>query len=206
MTLFELIWDVLSLNRAPFEALLARPGRLRLALGVVFSAGLSRTLGQSFVLFANSVKRRRFIISLVVGAALYVFGFLFLVSSIWLVAHYGLRLEQSLARVVAAVGVAYAPYLFSFFMLTPYFGSFFGVVLSVWNLAAILVALSVTLGTGLMEALVCSALGWLLLQVAERTLGRPLQALRLTLRQLAAGKRLELGRAQLQDLIRRGRK
>lgn len=206
MITLELVGQVLGLQRAPFETVLAVPGGLRLALGVVFAAGLSLSLGQSVVLFANHVRRSRFIASLIVGAALYVFGFLFLVASIWLVASYGFGREQSFVPVVRAVGLAYAPYLFGFFILTPYLGSFFSVVLSLWNLSALLIALGVTLNLSLLQALLCSALGWLLLQIAGRTVGRPIQALAGLTRRLAAGKQLELNRQRLQDLIRRGRR
>ena len=202
----ELIGQVLALQRAPFETMLQEPGGLRLAFGVVFTAGLSLGLGQSVVLFANHVRRSRFITSLLVGGVLYVFGFLFLVISIWLVAKYGFGRDQFFTPIVRAVGLSYAPFLFGFFVLTPYLGSFFAVFLSLWNLIALLIALDVTLDLSLLQALLCSALGWLLLQVAGRTIGRPIQTLARFTRRLAAGQTLEFNRQRLQDLIRRGRR
>ena len=202
----DLIPQVLALKRAPYEALLASGGGLRLALGVVFVAGLSQALGQSVVLFVNQVRPRRFVASLIVGAALYVIGFLYLVASIWFVARYGLGREQAFTTVVRGVGLAYAPYLLSFFVLTPYLGSFFSLLFSVWSLVAVLLALTVLLKLTLLQAALCSVVAWLLLRVAERTVGRPLRSVASFARQVAAGRPLEQSRARLRDLIRRGRR
>ena len=87
MTGLELVSQALRLNEAAFSQVMASGG-LRVALVTVFFAGLSNALGQSVVLFANEVKPRRFVASLVVGALLYVFGFLFFAASIWLVAQF----------------------------------------------------------------------------------------------------------------------
>ncbi len=197
----ELVPQVLRLSREPFELLLGAEG-LRWAILMVFLAGLSQALGQSVVLFANRVRPHRFAASLLVGAALYVFGFFFLVFSIWLVARYGFDRLQPLRTVTRLVGLAYAPYLFSFFILTPYFGSFISVALSLWSLAAVLVALKVLFGFSFWQGLLCSALGWLLLQITQRTLGRPVQRLADALRHFAAGTRLELRREKLEAFIR----
>lgn len=201
----ELISQVLILSRVPYRFVQSGEEGLRLALGVVFVAGLSQALSQSVVLFAYRVRPRRFVLSLVVGAGVYLFGFLFLVSSIWFVARYAFGEARPLLVVVRTVGLAYAPYLFSFVVLTPYFGSFFSVALSLWSLSAIMLALSVIFGLTLFQALLCSALGWLLLQVVQRTVGRPVQALARAARRLAAGQRLEFTSASLRDLIRKGR-
>ena len=141
MDSLELISRALRLERAPFVSLLTSPNSLFISLTVVFLAGLSRGLGQSLVLFVNRIKPRRFSFSLVVSALLYVFGFLFSVLSIWFLATLLFDKTQHFRLVVKVVGLSYAPYLFGVFILTPYFGSFFSMVLAVWRLAALLVAL-----------------------------------------------------------------
>ena len=203
--MLELVLQALLLQRAPYETLLTLPGGLSLALGVVFAAGVAQTVGQSVVLFAARVRPHRFVASLLVGAAVYLFGFLFLVLSIWLVARYGFEQAGNLRPVVRAVGLAYAPYLFSFIILTPYLGAFFSVTLSLWSLSATLLALQVTLGLSLIQAFLCSVLGWLLLQLLQRTVGRPVQALAQSLRRLTAGARLEFDAEKLREAVRRGR-
>lgn len=184
---FSSIAQVLRLEAAPFETLRS----LRFALIIVFLAGLSQTLGQSVVLFANQVKPRRFVASLLAGALIYSVSFLFFSASIWLVARYGFGLDKPFHLSVRAVGLAYAPYLLSFFTLAPYLGSFIGIVLSLWSFAAILTALQVIFGLTLWQAVACSALSWLLLQVFQRTVGRPLQRLSRWIRRIVAGGRLE---------------
>jgi hypothetical protein len=202
----ELVPQVLRLQSEPFQAVLASGHGFRLMFAVVFLAGVSQALGQSVVLFANRVRPRRFVASLILGAALYVLGFFLLMTSIWLVARYGFDRAQPLGTVFRVAGLAYAPYLFSFFVLTPYLGSFIAVGLSLWSLAAILVALQVLFGMTLLQALLCSAIGWLLLQLLQRTVGRPVQRFAVATRSFVAGQRLELSRQQLEDLLRRPRR
>jgi hypothetical protein len=184
---FSSISQVLRLETTPFETLRS----LRFALIIVFLAGLSQTLGQSVVLFANQVKPRRFVASLIAGALIYSVSFLFFSASIWLVARFGFGLDQPFHLSVRAVGLAYAPYLFSFFTLAPYLGSFIGIALSLWSFAAILVALQVIFGLTLLQAVACSALSWLLLQIFQRTIGRPLQRLSRWVRRWVSGVSLE---------------
>lgn len=194
----NLISSALRLEGSAFTAVMSLP-HLRIALIVVFLAGLSNSLGQSVVLFVNKVKPRRFIASLVLGGILYVLGFLFYAFSVWLVEQFLFERDASFRSMVKVVGLAYSPYLFSFFILTPYFGSFISVALSLWSLAAILIALIATLNLTIWQALTCSVLGWLLLQILGRTIGRPLQALTLLTKRITAGTRLELSPKQLLD-------
>lgn len=181
------IAQVLRLEPQPFESLRS----LRFALLTVFWAGVSQSLGQSVVLFANRVKPRRFIASLLVGALIYLASFAFFALSIWLVTRVAFGLDKPLEVSVRAVGLAYAPYLLSFFALAPYLGSLINLLLALWNFAAILVALQVIFGLSVWQAVACSAASWLLLQIFQRTVGRPLQRLSRWLKRLAAGGKLE---------------
>jgi hypothetical protein len=89
--------------------------------------------------------------------------------------------------VAAVVGLAYAPQLLAFFELTPFLGNPFGLLLSLWSMVAIVVAVRVGLGLETWQAVVASGLGWLLIQVWRRTLGRPIYALGQWLERRAAG-------------------
>ena len=190
MTELRLIGQALALDSSAFLQIIELES-LRIALLVVFLAGLSNALGQSIVLFANEVKPRRFVASLVLAAIIYVSGFLFFAFSIWLVENFIFGRDEPFISMVKVVGLAYSPYLFSFFILTPYFGSFISVALSLWSLAAILVALHATLALSFWQAFLCSALGWGLVQLVNRTLGRPVHALTQTGKRLVAGTKLE---------------
>lgn len=186
-----LIPGALALDPEAFRRLAEHPAGWRLALWVVFLAGLSSGVGQSLVLFANRVRPHRFVVSLVVSAGLYLFGFVAWALSVWLAADLIFGREASVYAVSRAIGLGYSPYLFGFFVLTPYLGSFIAVALSIWSLLAILVAVQTTLQMTLPQALVSSAAGWLLLQVSQRTIGRPLTWAAGRLRSAVAGTRLE---------------
>lgn len=187
----ELIGAALWLRPDAFAALELRPGSLRLALWVVLLAGLSSALGQSLVLFVNEVKPRRLVASLLLSALLYAFSFAFWVLSIWLVAGQVFDRDRELIEVARTVGLAYAPQLFGFFALTPYFGNAISTALSIWVLLATVTATRVVFGVSPEVAVACTALGWLLLFVAQRTVGRPLTWLARRLRRLVAGSRLD---------------
>lgn len=112
MGALDLIGQALRLRPEAFALLETQPGGLRLALWVVFFAGLSSALGQSLVLFVNRVTPRRLIASLVVSAGIFAVSFLFWVASIWLVAGQLFDRDRLFIDVVRAVGLAYAPQLF----------------------------------------------------------------------------------------------
>ena len=197
----SLLGRVLTLREEPFAWVMREPAGLRLALAVVVLAGLSEALGQSVVLFANRVKPRRFVASLFLSAGLYTAGFVLWALSVWLVGTYVFDAQQTLRTVTKAVGLAYAPYLFAFFILTPFWGDGVSVALSLWSLLAVLVAVQVTLSLTLAQALLCSALGWVLLQLLRRTVGRPVIWGVLWLRGRIAGVPLITGREALQELL-----
>lgn len=190
MGALDLVRQALALDPQAFAAAEGGPYSLRLALTVVFLAGLSSALGQSVVLFAARVKPRRFAASLLLQAAIFVAVYLFWTLSIWGVARVVFHELRPFRDIAMAVGLAYAPQLFGFFVLTPYLGSFFGVVLSVWNLLAITIAAHVVFDLGLWQALACSALGWVLLQLAQRTVGWPVGWLARRARHWVAGRPL----------------
>lgn len=201
LSAFDLVRGVFALDPSVFSALERQDAPLRLALGVVFLAGLSTALGQSVVLFAARVKPRRFAASLLLQAAIFVGAYLFWTLSIWLLATTVYDVVEPYRSTLAAVGLAYAPQLLGFFVLVPYLGSFIGVALSIWNLLAITVAGTVVFGLELPQSLLCSAGGWLLLQLAQRTIGWPVGRLTRWLRGAVAGASLE----RLDELLRRGR-
>ncbi len=168
---------------------------------VVVLAGFSEALGQSVVLFASRVKKRRFVFSLLFSAFVYTFSFFFLTLSIWLVSSQVFGRAVGFDVVMRAVGLGYAPYLFSFFVLAPYFGNPIGLFLSVWSLVAVNRGVQVVLDLNLWQALLCTFLGWLLLQVLQRTVGRPFIGGVRWLRRRVAGAPLATSRKELRELF-----
>ncbi|MFZ4851187.1 MAG: hypothetical protein ACOYL7_18850 [Caldilinea sp.] len=172
---------------------------LRYALSIVLLAGVSESLGQSVVLFLNRVRPRRFVLALSIAIASHIVGYLLWVSTIWLVGGLLLPQRQPWHQVAAVVGLAYAPQLFAFFELTPYLGNLIWGFLSLWSMAAIVVALQSGLGLELWQALSVSGLGWVLMQALRRTVGRPILFLQAWLQRRAAGVPLTV---RLEDVAR----
>ncbi len=188
MSLVELIGGALALDPDAFRALVvADPTRLRLGLFVAFLAGLSLATGQSVALFAVGVAPRRFAASLLLQAALFVSGFLVWATSVWWLGGVAFDAPRSWRDVVAATGLAHAPQLFGVLVLAPYFGAALYVALSIWTLLASLVATATLLDLSFAEAAVCAAGGWLLVQLLQRTIGRPFTTIAKRLRRRVAG-------------------
>lgn len=170
----ETIQQALGLNPEIFRLVTLASDGLLIALAVVALAGLSEAVAQSLVLFINRVSPQRFGLALMLSTGSHMIGYLFWTATIWLLGVYIFDREVSYGVVSRAVGLAYAPQLLGFFVLTPYLGSLFALVLSVWSLLATVVALQSGMNLTVWQALACSGLGWLLVQAWRRTLGRPL--------------------------------
>jgi hypothetical protein len=184
---FETIQQALALEPQIFVQISQAQQGLLIAISVVALAGLSEALAQSLVLFINRISPQRFGLAILLSAGTHMVGYLFWTATIWLVGTYLFNREISYAIVGRAVGLAYAPQLLGFFVLTPYLGSLFALIISVWSLLATVVAVQVGLNLTVWQAVACSGVGWLLVQIWRRTLGRPLLRFELWLRRRTAG-------------------
>lgn len=186
----HLVGHALVLDQRAFATLEQGMVGLRLSLTVVFLAGVSLALGQSVVLFANRVAQRRFVLSLLLSGVVFTFVYLFWSTSLWLIAVFVFGHSGPYLNALRTVGLAYSPQLFGFLVLTPYFGSFVAAALSVWNLLAIVVATQAVFHLTTLQGVAGAALGWMLLQLLQRTIGRPVLSLGKRLRVAVAGRRL----------------
>lgn len=176
------------------------PGGMMLAMTIVLLASASEALGQSLVLFLNRVRPRRFVAAIAISTLSNAVGYLLWVTSVWVVARWAFGANQPFWGVASAVGLAYAPQVLAFFELMPYLGNFFGLVLSLWSMLAIVVAVHVGTGLPTWEAALTSLLGWVLIQVWRRSLGMPIYALGRFLQTRAAGSPLHLSVDDIQRL------
>ena len=167
-TIWQLIRGVLRLDPDAYHALLAAPNGWKLALVILLAASLSYTVGQSVVLFANRVNRRHFIFALAISALSLVISVLFWAGSIWLSAVILFDVRQSFEQILTAVAISFAPLLFGFLILLPYFGNIVIVVLRIWVFLAIIVGVTVTFQFSFWEALFCSIFGWAVLELLTR--------------------------------------
>src|SRR3954451_3616389 len=112
--LFSLIGSALALDRNALAAAVAAPGAATAALWIAFLSGGSLMLGQSVVLFANRVSRRRFATCLAIAGLVYVAGLVVWGVTIWFSARYVFRLDITVRAITFAVCVGQAPLLFGF--------------------------------------------------------------------------------------------
>lgn len=171
---WSLVSGVLLLNAETFASINSLPSGLIASILVVLLAGLSQTFGQSVMLFVNRVRPLRFFLSVAIAAVLFVFSYNFWVLSTWLVARWLFNVELPLGEVVKTLGFSYAPLLFGFLIVIPYFGMPILVVLSIWTLMAIATGLGTISNLGIWQAFECCLGGWLVLQISQRIVGKPI--------------------------------
>jgi hypothetical protein len=202
-SLLDTISLALRLEPQVFSAVQTAPNGIWIALAVVALAGISEAVGQSLVLFLNHIRPARFGLALAINTATHMVGY-----AIWTLTIYGagralFGQEQSLLAVGSAVGLSYAPQIFSFFVLTPYLGNLFSIMLSLWSMLAVIVAIRVGMRLEIWQAVILASTGWILLQTVRRTIGRPLMRLQRWLASRAAGVSLDVRTQDIQRVRRR---
>jgi hypothetical protein len=198
---WELVSGAIALNPMVFELIQTLPFSTRTALYIVLLGGFSQAIGQGIVLFINQVKPLRFVLSLLIGSILFAFSYIFWTLSTWIVSDLLLWRNTSYLAVARSLGLAYAPLMLSFFVALPYLGVPISVLLSVWSLSAFLTGLQATLGISMWEAFWCSAFGWAVFQVLQRTIGRPVAAVGRWLANTAAGVKLVTDLKKLEQMV-----
>lgn len=198
---WEVVGWVLALKGEAFVVIGSRLNGLWFSLVMVFLAGLSLAIGQGVILFLNKVKPLRFVISLLLNAVLFAFGFLALALSTWLICLLPNSVHVPLTSLMTALGLGYVPLLFSFLGALPYLGYPILNLLSVWNFLAIVVGFGAIAQVGLAGAFSYVALGWVIKQLLENTIGQPIAQLGGRLADRVAGVELADSRRELQELI-----
>lgn len=200
---WELVSGAIALNSGAFKLIQTLPYGTWAALYIVVIAGFSQALGQAIVLFINRVKPFRFVLSLLIAAILFASSYIFWVLSSWF-ACYILYRDTSFFAVARTLGLAYAPLMLSFFIALPYLGVPISVLLSVWSFLASLTGLKVVLGLGIWQAFWCSALGWGVFQILQRTIGRPVAVVGRWLANEVAGVKLVTDLKELEQVVQTG--
>jgi hypothetical protein len=208
MTAIEQFWTLTqgawSLNPDAFRAMERHPNGTLIAVIVILLAGLSQGIGQVIVLFLNQVKPIRFVLSLGIAALLFVFSTGFWVLSVWAVSHFIYGSDASFLKVFRVLGLAYAPLLWSFMVALPYLGVPIDVLLSIWSLLAFVRGFSVVTDLDRWQVLGSAILGWFVLQIMQRTIGRPAVALGRWVSDAVAGTPLVTDLRQLEQTVQSG--
>lgn len=184
---YDIIGGAFAFRFNAFQEIATLPNGLWLALLIVLLSGLSLAVGQSIILFINRVRPGRFAFSLLLNAALFTFGFLFLALSTWLIGLLPGFASVPLLTLIKVLGLSYAPLLFGFLGALPYCGYPIGNLLSVWNLLAMVVGFAAVAQIEPSSAIVYVVLGWVVKQLLEGTIGQPIARLGRILAERVAG-------------------
>ncbi len=200
----HLVSGALTLNPEVFNQINILPLGTEVALTIVLIAGLAQALGQSVVLFINKVKQLRFVLSLGISAILFAFGLGFWAISIWLVSHLIFNINLELLAVIRTLGLSYVPQMLGFMIGLPYIGIPIGVLLTLWTLLAEITGIRDITQLTIWGAFACNILGWIIHQVSQRTIGRPITKFGQWLLNLAAGTELVTDRQELEEIVMAG--
>lgn len=199
---WQIVSGALTLNPEAFTKINTISDGNTIAILVVLLAGLAQACGQCIVLFVNKVPRLRFIFSLGVSAVLFAFTIIFWGLSTQGVAHFFFKLEFSTDEIIRTLGLSYAPQMLGFLVALPHIGIPISVILSIWSLLSLirgLEAITTQVELTAIMALTCTGLGWIVLQMLQRTIGRPVTALGQSLLNFAAGRKLVYDPAKLAE-------
>ena len=185
--LWTIAGEALRLNPDVLMHAASSPQGNLLILTMTVVAGASLLAGQSVILFVNQVKPGRFAFSMLFYGIVFAVSLGLWAAMVWLCAGILFETNQPLGTTLRIVGLSSAPLLFGFLIFLPYFGAPIEWVLWSWSGLIFLVTVQATFGLTLGQALVLVALGWLLVQVATRLLGRHLSTLRDGLWRAATG-------------------
>ena len=157
------------------------PEGFRLGLILFALAVVSKSLGEAGILYINRATRTQYLRGLM--GSLLVLGFAAVVwsSCIWLSCRYALGLTLPYREVAAIVLLSYLPLLFSFLDIVPHAGLLVFKVLTVWGLLITVTGLQYRFGLSTLQALGCSAVGWIMFYSLNSVFGGAAEKVRLRL-------------------------
>ena len=202
--LWSLVTGALALNAETFHTIQTQPHSLLAALTIVFIAGISQSLSQIVVLFINQVRPVRFVMSLVISALFFVIGYGFWALSTWAILNLTFEGHLPFTAMLRTLGFSYAPLMLGIFVIFPYFGSAIFVLLSIWTLLAVVVGIEAITPLGRWDAFESAALGWVVLQLLQKTVGQPVASLGQWITNWVAGEELITNRIRLAEELYAG--
>ena len=160
------------------------------ALLIVLFAGISESIGQSVVLFANRVTPARFALSIAMNALLVAIGFASLVICTWLSFFVPGARPIGLVDLTVAVGLSYVPLLVAFLSALPYAGNAVMWALRVAQLVAMVGGVATAAHVSLWLSAAHVAGGWAVKLGVRQVFGKQFAVLDARLTSAAAGKAL----------------
>jgi len=171
------------------------------ALWIVFLAGFSTAISQSIILFINGVKPHRFLVSLIFNGLVFVFSFIFLSYSTWLIGSYFFDLNINYRDLINLIALSYWPLRLSFLGAMPHFGLPFLFILWIYTLYLMVVNLAVNTNLNFETAFLSLFLSWVLVQILRHTAGKPVGRIGNFLRVFLAGTNLQNNLKSLKKIL-----
>lgn len=202
--LWSLVKGALALRADTFESIRTAPHSLAAALTIVFLAGVSQSLSQIVVLFINQVRPLRFVLSLLISALFFTIGYGFWALSIWTLLNLTFDGHLTLFAVLRTLGFSYAPLMLGVLVIFPYFGNAVFVLLSIWTLLSVVIGIEAITDFGRWDAFGSAALGWVVVQLLQKTVGQPIASLGQWITNWVAGEELITNRTRLAEELYAG--
>ena len=176
------------------------------ALLIAFLAGVSEMLGQSVLLVVNRVALYRFLASLAFTGVTYVstaLAWALCAVAVAPLTRLGALGPAEIAGVIGVVSLAFAPRLFGFLAIAPYFGLALGNLLEALAMALAVFGLHAGFGLPLGAAAFCGGAGWLVSFLVRSYLGHALAKPLGRVRLLVSGSPLDRSPQQIIDDLAR---
>jgi len=161
---------------------------LQHALLVLSLSIFSLLIGNSIVLFANRVSRSQFIRSLLAFGFLFLLAFIFWTLSVQLLSSLLFGVHKPFVDVFIIVSKSFTPLILGFLILLPHFGYYLFALLRVWVVFNLIINVAHAYEFGLIQALIVSLLGWILLELMTSLSFLPLGALKRWFLKVTTGK------------------
>ncbi len=202
--LWSLVKGAMALRANTFQSIQTAPNSLLAALTIVFLAGVAQSLSQIVVLFINQVRPLRFVLSLLISALFFTIGYGFWALSIWLLLNLTFEEPLTLVAVLRTLGFSYAPLMLGVLVIFPYFGNAVFVLLSIWTLLGVVIGIEAITDFGRWDAFESAALGWIVIQLLQKTVGQPIASMGQWITNWVAGEELITNRLRLSQELYAG--
>jgi signal transduction histidine kinase len=136
-----------------------------IALLILILSIVSLTIGNSVVLFANRVSRSQFIRSILAFTFLFILSIFLWTLSIQFFAAAFFGKHKPLQDVLLLVAASFTPFILGFLILLPHFGYYLYALLRIWVTVNLVINVMTAFQFNLIQAIIVSLLGWLLLEV-----------------------------------------
>lgn len=165
---FELVHGILRLDPQAIEAVYTQEGGYRMAIAILILGGISLGLGQSVVLLANRVRRRRFALSLLSSGVVLLLFVAFWAGTVWLLSRLLVDQQAPYPDLLLGASISMAPLLFGFLVLFPYIGVVIFTLLRVWVLLTYIFVVNTIQNSGYWWGFLLCLGGWLLMELIFR--------------------------------------